>query len=210
MMTCYPGEGAHYIRHCDNTSTIRNGRKLTVLYYANPQWSTADGGELRVFEQALAVKGEKADTPMKRDIAPLGDRVVVFWSDTRVPHAVLPSSTRRYAITTWYLDEEERVAFRDLENDPKVMEAKKERTKEEIRKFEEKHGVKAKVLATGSSREPDNPSCSETEVHPVAAQPSLTDPHVAGHQELGSTVFGSAGNPLLENSARVEFFDQMD
>lgn len=48
MVTCYPGNGARYTRHCDNAD--RNGRRLTALLYLNPDWKPTDGGSLRVFE----------------------------------------------------------------------------------------------------------------------------------------------------------------
>ena len=46
MLTCYPGGGARYTRHCDNPN--QNGRKLTALLYLNESWKDGDGGQLRV------------------------------------------------------------------------------------------------------------------------------------------------------------------
>jgi Rps23 Pro-64 3,4-dihydroxylase Tpa1-like proline 4-hydroxylase len=46
------------------------------------------------------------------DVEPLGNRLVVFWSDVRCPHAVLPVNPRvavgggRYAVSFWYYDQE--------------------------------------------------------------------------------------------------------
>ena len=48
QVTCYPGGGARYSRHCDNANG--NGRKLTGLLYLNPQWRRDHGGCLRVYE----------------------------------------------------------------------------------------------------------------------------------------------------------------
>ena len=45
-------------------------------------------------------------------VLPLGNRLVVFWSDTRCPHAVLPVNPRadvgggRYAVSFWYYDQD--------------------------------------------------------------------------------------------------------
>ena len=36
------------------------------------------------------------------DVAPLANRLVLFWSDARVPHEVLPSHADRYAVSIWY------------------------------------------------------------------------------------------------------------
>jgi len=37
-------------------------------------------------------------------VAPVGGRLVVFFSDTRVPHEVLGSKKMRFSVTSWYLD----------------------------------------------------------------------------------------------------------
>lgn len=46
MMAIYPGGGARFANHIDNTT--RDGRRLTVLIYLNPGWDPANGGALRV------------------------------------------------------------------------------------------------------------------------------------------------------------------
>ena len=55
MVTCYPGGGARYVRHCDNSCFAGkgercNGRRLTCILYLNPEWEALHGGELRIFE----------------------------------------------------------------------------------------------------------------------------------------------------------------
>ena len=37
-----------------------------------------------------------------KDLAPLHNRLLVFWSDSRVPHEVLVSNSDRYALSFWY------------------------------------------------------------------------------------------------------------
>ena len=90
QVTCYPGSGSRYVRHVDNNAN--NGRRLTCILYCNPTWTPADGGELRLYVRESHVI----------DVAPLMNRCVIFWSDSRVPHEVLPSHADRYALSIWY------------------------------------------------------------------------------------------------------------
>ena len=41
-----------------------------------------------------------------RDVAPLDGRLVLFWSDSRCPHEVLPAHRERYAVSVWFSDAE--------------------------------------------------------------------------------------------------------
>lgn len=95
MVAFYPGEGTGYIRHVDNPDG--DGRCLTVLYYLNKDWKEADGGKLRIYRSDSFV-----------DIKPELSRLLLFWSDARNPHEVLPSFSDRYAVTVWYFDSEQR------------------------------------------------------------------------------------------------------
>ena len=86
MVACYPGGGARYVRHCDNSCDAGsgnrcNGRRLTAILYLNCDWQPGDGGELRLFEP-FAPPGR----PPLADVQPLADRVVLFFADYRVPH----------------------------------------------------------------------------------------------------------------------------
>lgn len=96
MFAVYPAGGARYMRHTDNPDG--NGRVLTCLYYLNPGWRAADGGELSLLRPS---DDEVAETERAR-VAPLLDRCVVFWSDARVPHEVLPSHAERLALSVWF------------------------------------------------------------------------------------------------------------
>jgi len=89
--TCYP-RGGRYVRHVDETgASAESVRHLTCILYANPGWQPADGGELRLHLPTGAV-----------DIAPLDDRLLVFFSDARCPHEVLESAKERFAVSIWY------------------------------------------------------------------------------------------------------------
>jgi hypoxia-inducible factor (prolyl hydroxylase) len=96
MATVYAGTGARYVPHYDNPNG--NGRKLTTLLYLNEGWKPQHGGVMRLKTNKTVVS-----------IAPLLNRLVFFWSDRRVPHEVLPATgPDRYAVTIWYLDDNER------------------------------------------------------------------------------------------------------
>lgn len=131
--TCYPGDGARYVRHIDNNSGAgwlacrlatgggqragggtdaegvaeqrprRTGRRITMITYANPSWETGHGGELRLHPQVADAEGQLSDGP-HFDVAPLSGRLVLFWSDERMPHQVLPSHRDRFAVSIWYED----------------------------------------------------------------------------------------------------------
>jgi len=86
----YPA-GAVYARHLDTpAATLGPRRRLTCVYYLNLGWQPDDGGELRLWP---------GDEPI--DVAPLGDRLVVFFSE-RLQHEVLASRRPRTALTAWY------------------------------------------------------------------------------------------------------------
>eukprot|EP00794_Sanderia_malayensis_P017795 gene17795-19572_t len=94
MAACYPGNGAGYKRHVDNPSN--DGRKLTSILYLNKDYNRArDGGVLRMYPR---------NDDRHYDIDPTGGRLVLFWSDHRNPHEVLPSYWERFAISVWYFD----------------------------------------------------------------------------------------------------------
>lgn len=100
--TCYPAGGARYVRHVDNNASLaddgrRTGRRITCILYANEAWRPGDGGELRLHPTSGA--GATAV-----DVAPLANRFVVFFSDERVPHEVLPARAERFALSIWYHD----------------------------------------------------------------------------------------------------------
>ncbi len=118
QLACYPGGGtrcpscctlfcntkrsshllARYVRHLDAqpTSNASDQRRLTLLYYINPSWVPSDGGCLRLYPH----NQEDSQTEMFVDVAPLGDRLLIFQSRT-VEHEVLPSHTLRFSLTVW-------------------------------------------------------------------------------------------------------------
>jgi hypothetical protein len=96
--TCYP-VGGRYVRHVDDALKHR-GRILTVIGYCNAGWSVEHGGCLRIHAK---------DGPF--DVAPLEGRLVLFWSDSRCPHEVLPArEVERYAVSVWFSEADAIVA----------------------------------------------------------------------------------------------------
>lgn len=85
----YP-PGTFYRRHIDQFKG-RNNRQLSVILYMNDEWKVGDGGELRVYSD----EGHE-------DIAPLGNRLMIFKSDA-IEHEVLETVKPRYSLTGWLL-----------------------------------------------------------------------------------------------------------
>ena len=100
-------DGAKLGVHCD---THNYGEMyLTALFYSQPRehWSPQDGGCLRIHsalgESGAPAAAARTDSPIV-DVAPLSGRLVVFFSDGRCPHEVLPvgMGVERYAVSFWY------------------------------------------------------------------------------------------------------------
>ena len=134
MLAVYDGKGSRFQKHVDNTA--KDGRRLTVLVYLNPEWKLEDGGALEIFPVANVVKGVKEEGGPKPAAAssssssspsskegevkgsasdaapasvvtyPLAGRLAMFYSE-QIPHAVMPTFAPRYALTVWYYDREE-------------------------------------------------------------------------------------------------------
>ena len=98
MVACYPGKGTRYKRHIDNP--CGDGRKLTTILYLNKNYAASrDGGALRIY---------KPDGSGYYEVQPIFGRFIIFWSDCRTPHEVLPCFRERFAISVWYFDAKER------------------------------------------------------------------------------------------------------
>ena len=98
MLAEYPGRGSRFVRHVDNTG--RDGRRLTVLCYLNPDYVGEHGGALKVYPED-DVDGERGE-----EVAPAGGVITMFYAD-QIPHEVLPSHRERHSFTVWYYDEAE-------------------------------------------------------------------------------------------------------
>jgi len=114
MVACYPGGGTGYARHIDGMKGGQNGsRVLTAILYLNPEWAPGHGGELLLhIGDGSGVGGSVAagsgvaqrENTGPIEVAPLHNRLLIFYSDARCPHEVLPATLDRYAISFWYHD----------------------------------------------------------------------------------------------------------
>jgi hypothetical protein len=111
------GDGSYYDKHIDNlggTSDAGDRRKLTALLYIQPPGSH-DGQPSypseSVEDDPRGGYFQAYDVPEEDDvtcIAPRGDRLIMFWSDSLV-HDVSPSyapngdADRRWALTIWFI-----------------------------------------------------------------------------------------------------------
>ncbi|PNW74928.1 hypothetical protein CHLRE_12g504100v5 [Chlamydomonas reinhardtii] len=92
------GGGGCFPMHYDSDEQL-DGRRVTAIFYLNPDWTEADGGQLRLYPFPGA--------PV--DVAPREDRLVLFAS-TRMAHRVLPAAAPRCCFTIW-LSQSRRRAF---------------------------------------------------------------------------------------------------
>lgn len=79
--------GAYYQTHVDELAH-QSARRISLAWYANPDWRPEDGGELRLHTDPVV------------DVLPLFDRLVVFRSED-VPHEVLSPGRERWSVTGW-------------------------------------------------------------------------------------------------------------
>lgn len=84
--------GAFYKKHLDAFKGQSN-RVLSTVFYLNPNWTSADGGELVLFDEA----GEQ----VLQSVVPAYGKLVIFLSEV-FPHEVLPSLRPRHSIAGWF------------------------------------------------------------------------------------------------------------
>lgn len=84
--------GAYYKRHYDAFRGQAN-RVLSVVAYLNSGWTTAEGGELVLYQDDQDKDGVR--------VLPLMGSLAVFLSE-EFPHEVLPASRDRYSIAGWF------------------------------------------------------------------------------------------------------------
>jgi Rps23 Pro-64 3,4-dihydroxylase Tpa1-like proline 4-hydroxylase len=118
MVTCFDGNGSHFVAHRDNAcegfddadtsspsaaTACLNAREVTAIIYGNVDWDESQGGALRCHLGADEADGFGETATDVRDVAPHAGRLVLFKS-RELLHEVLPSYGRRIAISLWLLD----------------------------------------------------------------------------------------------------------
>ena len=83
--------GSFYKKHVD-AFRGRSNRVLSTVFYLNPQWGSADGGELLIYS---------GDGQVEASVKPTMGTLAVFLSET-VPHEVLPAARLRHSIAGWF------------------------------------------------------------------------------------------------------------
>ncbi len=85
----YP-PGAGYARHLDSFDS-NNLRRLTVVAYLNPQWTPADGGQMRIFDGEAVIA----------EVQPRSGALVCFISE-EIAHEVVATQRHRASIAGWF------------------------------------------------------------------------------------------------------------
>ena len=132
-----------------------------------------------VRDVATIVGGGPEETSAKpvrlTDVAPLGGRLVLFKSDARVPHEVLPARSPRYAVTLWYFDANARTRTSDEEGGvgAKMTEAEKRAVDERVAREMETMALRYGDVASDASAPPLVPAPCEASWRGAGADRTL-------------------------------------
>ncbi len=74
------------------------------------------------------------------DVEPLGGRLLLFFSDNRVPHEVLAAHRDRFAVTVWFFDRDEKRLADEAAQHEETLRREEERVRREMAEFEAKVG----------------------------------------------------------------------
>jgi hypothetical protein len=95
------GSAACFPMHYDSDAAL-DSRRVTALFYLNPDWQPAHGGQLVLYP--CGGSGERFGKRV--ELAPLHDRLVLF-SAQHMLHRVLPSAAERVCFTLWLFARDE-------------------------------------------------------------------------------------------------------
>lgn len=85
----YP-PGHHYQKHLDRFDTVST-RSVSFIFYLHQEWSSGDGGELRLYTK---------NNELLKTLQPIPGSMVCFISED-FPHEVLTSHKERRSLTGW-------------------------------------------------------------------------------------------------------------
>lgn len=94
----YP-PGAFYKTHRDRFGD-HDARVVSLVFYLNPVWHEADGGELVLYDESADQVSASGSGPQLARVLPLAGTMVAFRSEG-FPHEVLPAMKDRYSLTGW-------------------------------------------------------------------------------------------------------------
>ncbi|CAE8652528.1 unnamed protein product [Polarella glacialis] len=109
QLAVYAEGKGYYRKHVDGGyEDQNNGRKVSCTFYVNKDWSSESGGQLVLYKRRPnpfqiakgAVKQDEDEVVEKLD--PTGGRLVLFRSRD-IPHEVLPTRRKRYAVSMWLM-----------------------------------------------------------------------------------------------------------
>ncbi len=81
--------GTFYKKHIDQFSNTKD-RKISCVYYLNPNWQEEYGGELNLYDK---------ENQLMKQVYPQGNRFICFNSE--LPHEVCITHQPRYSIAGW-------------------------------------------------------------------------------------------------------------
>jgi Rps23 Pro-64 3,4-dihydroxylase Tpa1-like proline 4-hydroxylase len=97
LMYAYYPQGGYYRRHRDaEPDSVSNWRKYSLLLYLNHDWTSKDGGELRIHRDSGGDELPVGELPNFMDVHPESGTLVLFRSDM-CPHEVLDTRKERIA-----------------------------------------------------------------------------------------------------------------
>lgn len=102
LLYAYYPKGGFYRRHMDaveNSASIL--RTYSLLLYLNHEWTSKDGGCLRVHLDSGKDFIPHGEEPSFLDVEPRGGTLVLFKSDC-IPHEVLDTTSERMAVVGWF------------------------------------------------------------------------------------------------------------
>jgi [Skp1-protein]-hydroxyproline N-acetylglucosaminyltransferase len=98
----YPANSSGYVRHTDvrqeDSKLGMSCRRITALYYLNPDWKPEHKGQLRVFKTSCNDNKKESSW----DVDPVGDRLLMFRSDQTAHEVMSTGKQARFALTCWF------------------------------------------------------------------------------------------------------------